>query len=390
MGLDLIFDALLRVLRRWWRWRSRRGGCRRVSVAAAPAEAALVVRAQPAETRVFERRLTVQGTLEARRFVPVAARADGILEILGVDRGDPVVAGQTVLFPVDPASRANALTIAEQDLAVAEAAAQVARATREAARVEAGKVALDYARYERLRHDGRISAGEFEAAEVSRARAQSALAVADAQVNLAERQIKRAEAALEIARKNLEDTRAVAPISGRVSARLAEPGERVTAGRVVVRIEDLSEIEAVALLPAAYHGEVIPGVTKFRLTLDGRAAGEHAVTYRAPTIQPLLRTFEIRARLNHVAGEAVPGSTADLTLVFESRAGVGVPSLSVLSRGGSPTVFVVEKGRARARVVEPGLQNDGWTEIRAGLRPGELVVTEGQTQLFDDRPVEIQ
>ena len=48
--------------------------------AAAPSVPVITVRAQDVAARTFERRLTVQGTLEAKYFANVAARADGNLE----------------------------------------------------------------------------------------------------------------------------------------------------------------------------------------------------------------------------------------------------------------------------------------------------------------------
>lgn len=364
-------------------------GCGKKEVAAAESARPLAVRVLPAESRAFERRLTVQGTLEAKNFANVASRADGNLDAIWVDEGDPVVADETALFQIDPISRENALTIAKQNLAVAEASLEVAEASARKTDAEARKANLDFARYERLRKEDKVSANEFEAAEVARAQAQAGLAVANAQVDLAERQVKQAEAALSIAEKNLADARIVAPISGVVSARSAEPGEQMSVGRVVLRIDDLSVVEAAAYLPAQYYPDVVPGQTTFRLGINGREAGAHAVTYRSPTINPTLRTFEIKGLVTAAAPLAVPGQMATLTLVFESRQGLGIPSASILDRAGKPTVFVVQNGKALAREVQPGLQNDAWTEILSGLEPGEPVVTEGQTQLRDGLPVEV-
>ena len=361
----------------------------------APTEAAgdaarvLTVRAVPATARTFERRLTVQGTLEAETFANVAARADGNLDALWVDEGDPVTAGETELFQVDPVQRENARTIARQDLAVAKASQTVAEASALKTEAEARKARLDFERFERLHQDGKVSLGEFEAADVARAQAEAGLAVAKAQVDLARRQVKQAEAGLAIAEKNLADARAIAPISGVVSARLAEPGEQMSVGKTVLRIEDLSRVEAAAFLPAQYYPDVVPGATTFRLAVGGRPAGEHTVTTRSPVINPVLRTFEIKGRLQNAGELAVPGQMADLTLVFESREGLGVPSAAVLVRGGRPVVFVARDGVAAAREIETGLQNDGWTEILSGLEPGEPVVTEGQTQLHDGMPVDV-
>ena len=366
-------------------------GCGKKESATAAAETvrALAVRVQPAAERTFERRLTVQGTLEAKNYANVASRADGNLDAIWVDEGDAVVAGETALFQIDPVSRENSLTIAKQNLAVAEASLEVAEASAKKTEAEAHKASLDFARYERLHQDGKVSDNEYEAAEVQNAQAKAGLAVAQAQVDLAKRQVKQAEASLSIAEKSLADTKILAPISGVVSSRTAEPGEQMSVGRVVLRIDDLSVVEAAAYLPAQYYPEVVPGQTTFRLGIGGREAGAHAVTYRSPTINPTLRTFEIKGQVEAADGLAVPGQMADLTIVFETRAGLGVPSAAVLVRGGKPAVFVARDGQAFLREVQTGFQNDGWTEILSGLNAGESVVTEGQTQLRNDMPVEV-
>ena len=184
-------------------------GCGKKEAAAAEKPVrALAIRAQPAAKRDFERRLTVQGTLEAKNYANVASRADGNLDAIWVDEGDAVVAGETALFQIDSANRQNALAIAEQDLAVAKASRAVAKASAQKTEAEARKAALDYDRYERLHRDGRVSDNEFEGANVQHAAAKAAIAVAEAQMDLAERQVKQAESAVSIAQKNLADAKA--------------------------------------------------------------------------------------------------------------------------------------------------------------------------------------
>ena len=123
------------------------GGCGRRDAApvaaAAPPVRRLAVRVQPCAVRAFERRLTVQGTLEAKRFAHVAARADGNLDAIWVNVGDRVTAEETPLFQIDPVGRQNAVTIAEQAHAVAQATLAVARAQTTRSEAEARKSALD-------------------------------------------------------------------------------------------------------------------------------------------------------------------------------------------------------------------------------------------------------
>ena len=144
--------------------------------------AAVPVRAKATESRTFERRLTVQGAVECKVVADVAARVPGNLDSIAVDEGDRVEAGKTTLFQIDPASLEKATTIAEQDLKVARASLDVARAQAVQTEAEAKKALLDFARYQRLHEQGKVSDNEFETRDVHSAQAQAAQDVAKAGV----------------------------------------------------------------------------------------------------------------------------------------------------------------------------------------------------------------
>ena len=350
---------------------------------------ALTVRTQPVASRTFERSLSVQGAIETKVYANVASRIAGNLESVAVDEGDSVKAGETVLFQIDPASLQKELSIAEQTLEVAKASLDVAQATASAAEAEAKKAMLDFDRYKRLHEQGKVSDNEFEARDVQNTQAKAAIDVAKANVNLSERKVSQAAASLEIARKNLADSKVVAPISGVVSSRTAEPGEQMSVGKVVLRIEDLSTKEAVAFIPARYYPEVTEGKTQFGLVMNGRDAGLHTITYRSPTVDPALRTFEIKGKIAGEGDIIVPGDMATVKLVFETRQGLSVPTAAVVFRNGKNIVFVVENNQAVEREVAIGLENDFNTEIRSGLKAGEVVVIEGQSLLNNGRAVSV-
>lgn len=358
-------------------------GCGPKAETAAAEAAVLSVRVKPAESRNFERRLTVQGSIESKVYANVASRIAGNLESVAVDEGDNVTAGETVLFQIDPASLRKELTIAEQTLEVARASLEVVKASATMAEAEAKKAILDFERYNRLHEQGRVSDDEYEAHDVRNTQAKAAIDVAKANVNLTERKVAQAEASLEIARKNLADAKVLAPISGVVSSRTAEPGEQMSIGDVILRIENLASKEAVAFLPAPYYSEVIEGQTQFSLVMNGKDAGLHTVTYRSPTVDPALRTFEIKGKIADEGDGVVPGDMASLKIIFETRKGISVPTSSVLFRNGRNIVFVAENDKAVEREVAIGLENDFNTEILSGIREGDGVVTEGQSLLVN-------
>jgi RND family efflux transporter MFP subunit len=347
----------------------------------------LAVRTLKAEQRTFERRLTVQGNIEAKQIANVASRLAGNIDAIYVDEGDRVEANKTVLFQIDPLSLQSAVIASEQQLAVAQASLEVAKASLGKSEAEATKAARDFERFQRLHKDGRVTDNEFEIHHLQYEQAKVGLAVSKAQVGLAESHVLQAAAALEISRKSLTDTKSVAPISGAVTMRHKEPGEQVGIGEIVMRIEDPSSIEAVAYLPAAYYTEVLPGKTPARLTIAGKEAGSFIVTYRSPVINTTLRTFEIKGKVE--SKEAVAGAMADITLVFESRKAIGIPSNALLQRNGKPSVFIARDGKSLLKNLETGLINEGWTEVASGLEADDLVIIEGQTQLREGMAVTI-
>jgi len=135
----------------------------------------------------------------------------------------------------------------------------------------------------------------------------------------------------------------------------------------------------------------VPGQTAMRINVSGIDVGRQVITYKSPTIQPKLRTFEIKCVLRDPPAGVTSGAMAQIVVVLESRQGLGVPSAAFQERGGRSVVFVVENDAARAVPVETGIESDGWTEIRAGdLKEAAPVVTIGQYMIEAGTPVVIQ
>jgi multidrug efflux pump subunit AcrA (membrane-fusion protein) len=350
--------------------------------------AALPVKVVAAAARDFERRFTVQGTLEAKHYANVAARVGGNLDAIWVDDGDRVEAGRTRLFQIDPVTLSNAVVSAEKELAVARATLKVNEAAADKAETEFKKAELDYRRYARLHEKGTVTDNEYETYETAYAAGRASVRLARSQVDLAAAQAGRAGAALQTARKNLADSLIAAPVSGIVHRRAAEPGEQLAVGQVVLRIDDPSVVEASAYLPAPFYREVEAGKTAFQLAANREPVGRYTVSYRSPTIDTTLRTFEVKGLVRDNP-KAVPGDMAEFTFVFETRKGLAVPDASVLERLNRRVVFVEKDGKARMTDVKTGLRNDGWTEILEGLNEGDRVLSEGQSQATDGAAVEV-
>lgn len=345
----------------------------------------------PAQTRLFEQRIEVQGSVEAKNTAMVSPRIPGVVETLFVNEGDMVVAGQTRLFATDSVKIEKAVQIQKLDLAVARCAQREAVANLERSRADFEKAELDYRRFERLLEKQAVTPDAFEQQQSRYRQTQAMLRLAEAQMDLMNEKQKQAEVALAISQKDLADSVIVAPISGRISMKMLESGEMGSPGQPVFRIEDPSLVEISAMIPANFYPQIIPGQTQMKIGVASIDVGLFPISYKSPTIQPKLRTFEIKALLKDPPPVVVPGAMAAISVVLESRKSVGVPTVALQKRGDRAVVFIIQNNQARAVQIATGLETDGWTEVKQGtLTDGVPVVTMGQYLLNDGTPVTVQ
>jgi len=345
----------------------------------------------PITLRDFERSLVVQGNVEAKHFAMVAPRIPGTIEVIHVEEGNPVVAGQTRLFQTDAVALEKNVQIGHHSLTVAQCAKREALANLEKTKADFHKAQLDYERFKRLYEKQAVTADAFEQQQSRYEQLDAVVKLATAQVDLTAAQADRAQAALAIAEKDLADATIYAPIDGTVSARLQEPGEMGDPGIPVIRIDDTSLVEVAAFLPAQYYASVVPGQTVMKIHVSGIDLGGRIITYKSPTINPKLRSFEIKCVLNDPDEAVAPGAMAQLVVVLDSREGLGVPSSALQQRGGRSVVFIIKNDTAHMISVKTGLENDGWTEIVDGdLVENTPVVSMGQSMIEKGTLVSIQ
>jgi len=336
-------------------------GCSRQQ--AEKVDARLLVRVGSVRRDVaFTDALRVQGSVRAKDTTSVSARVPGTIDALLVEEGARVAKG-TPLFQVDRVNLENAVRAARDDLAMARA--KVAQA-----KVSSEKAALDAERLKRLLAGAAVTKDMFEKAEVGAKSAAAALEAAEALRT-------KAETGLAVAEKNLADSRVVAPFDAVVTRKHKSAGDYVGPGAKVFDLENPSAYEICVTLNAAQYARVRTGETRLRLARPVGGARDLTVTYKAPTVSSLTRTFEVRALLPRTDAVAA-GMLLDGEVVFAERKGQGLPASAVADRGGGDCVFVVKDGRVGRLVVEAGLETDGWREIvKPALSDDVKIILEG-------------
>ena len=300
-----------------------------------------------AEVRELQRALPVSGSLKAVDSAYVKARVPGELQGLTLREGDAVKAGQV---------------IARIDATEMQARLKQAREQADAARAQIDIAERQYGNNKALVDQGFISRSALDTSANNLAAAQS--------------NHKAALAAVDLAAKGMEDTVLRAPISGIVSQRLAQPGERVPVDGRVVEIVDLSRLELEATLSAADSVEVQVG-QQAQLQVEGSA---RPVTARVVRINPSAQAGS-RSVLGYLAVVDPTGLRQGLfaqgTLGVGRASALAVPLSAVRTDKPAPYVQVVEDNKVAHKAVTPGARGeadkDTWVGV-TGLQPGAVVV----------------
>jgi len=338
----------------------------------------------PAKEMTFESTVVVSGNVQAKNYALVSARIPGSLDAVYVDEGDLVESNKTRLFQTDSLKLTKAVAMGEQGLTVAEYSVREKEASLEQMLADKEQAKVDLERYRELIRHNAVPRQLVEQQE-SRFKQSSAMVKhSEALLALEKTKLEQARVSLTMAQKDLADALVIAPISGRVSQRFMEPGEMAAAGTPVVKIEDLSVLEISVFLPEEYYARVEPGKTRMRIEVSGIDLGVQPVTYKSPTVNPKLRTFEVKGLVESPPPGVAPGCLAEVAIVMDQRTGVGVPTVAIGQRGGHSVVFIVEGEQARMVQVKTGREISGWTEIVEGDVTAQTpVLTMGQ-QLVED------
>jgi RND family efflux transporter MFP subunit len=222
------------------------------------------------------------------------------------------------------------------------------------------------------------------------AAAQREADAADGEVSDAEEEAVQARAAQSAAAALGQHTAILAPFAGVVTERLHNPGDMVgtASADVILRVVDPRQVEVVASVALADSGRFAAGASARGVT-DTRPAPEILRVLSRP--EPEAGATAVPTRLAFVgATELSAGTQLGVEIDAEQHSNVAlVPAVAVVKDGAESAVFVAAGNQARKRVVVLGLRDAERVEIRSGVKAGELVVTQGQSNLRDGSAISV-
>jgi len=319
-----------------------------------------LVRTETVEISVQSER-SFTGIVAARVQSDLGFRIPGKVLARLVDAGQTVKRGQA-LMRIDPTDLRLAMRAHEEAVAAAKARMR--------------QTSDDEARQRDLVAVGAVSRSAYD-------RAKAAAEAARAELNAA-------EARADVARNETGYAVLLADADGVVVETLAEPGQVVNVGQVVVRVAHAGRREAIIELPetlrpaigstgrATLYGSALTGPAKLRQLSD--AANRHT------------RTFEARYVLEGALADAPLGSTISVQISNgRSAPALQVPIGAIFDPGKGPGVWLVEGETPRVtwRAVQiAGLSSEA-ASVVGNLEAGDRVVALGAHLLREGEHVRL-
>ena len=283
------------------------------------------------ENRPLARWLPVSGTLQAVRQTTVKAKVAGDVAGLDVREGDAVRAGQVLAHINSPDLTAR---LVDRQGAVESARAQLALAEK------------TRAMNLRLLSDKFISQNAFDGTESS--------------YNVARGNLKSAEAQAQLAQNALADAQVAAPLSGIVSKRHVQTGEKVAVESPMLTIVDLRDLEVQAMVPAIDVPELARGMpVELRVDGFGERRFEGRIDRINPSTEAGTRAIIVYVSLPNPDAALRNGMFASGRIALAASAPAPtLPAIAVRSEAGQSYVWTIDNGKLVRRIVITGRRDE--------------------------------
>jgi len=190
-----------------------------------------------------------------------------------------------------------------------------------------------------------------------------------------------------------ENSPVYAPVSGNVVTTPLAVGSVVSTNTPLLTIAVNSSVLIVAKVPEREIGQLRTGLSaQVRLEAFPGETFTASLSHISPVIDPVSRTKEIKLRLVRYDSRVTPGGFARVKLNTRNYPNVvSIPFQAIVEQRGKQIVYVLnpDDDTVNTREVEVGISVDGESEVRSGIKEGEIVVVQGQQFLSDSVQVRV-
>ncbi len=199
------------------------------------------------------------------------------------------------------------------------------------------------------------------------------------------------QAAVNLAKLNLERCTIRAPMDGIADRVFIEYGNFLDAGEPVATVLEMDRLKVEVGIPES-DVAAVRRLSQFEMTFDALDGETATGTYHYlfKTTDSMARLYSLEIKLDNPGLRILPDMFARVSIVKNRvDAGLAVPIYSLVSQKEKTGVFVETQGKISFRPVETGFQ-DGWRIlVKDGLVDGEHVVVVGHRIIEDGEQVHV-
>ncbi len=175
-----------------------------------------------------------------------------------------------------------------------------------------------------------------------------------------------------------------APMSGVIDARNVVVGQAVEPNMALFHISDRSQIAIVARVYEEDISKIKLGQkARVRVLSDTKQVFTGKVTLIDPNLDPSNRTVKVWIQMANPHGLLKPNMFARASVILRANgAALTIPNSAIIEANGEKFVFVRDGEKYNRVEISIGAKDDEYSEITAGLVPGDEVVTQGNREIY--------
>jgi membrane fusion protein, multidrug efflux system len=316
--------------------------------------------------------LNALGTVTSLATVTIRSQISGYLQKVDFKEGDEVKKGD-LIAEIDPRPYEAMLAQANGNLARDQALLKGAQ--------------VDLARYQGLATQNAVPHQTLDT--------QVALVAQD------QGTVEFDKAAVKSAEVNLQYTRILSPLDGRVGLRQVDQGNYVTPGDStgIVVITQLQPISVLFTVPEdnlqpiskrLQSGAVLPAAALDRG--GGKKIADGTLQTFDSQIDPTTGTIKLRAQFPNETKTLYPNQFVNIQLLLDTHKDVTTMPTAGVQRGvpGTFVYLVNSDDTVSVRKIELGVTDGDRIEVRSGLQPGDKIVVDGADKLRDGAKINVR
>ena len=305
--------------------------------------------------------ISATGTIMAEKQTTLASKIPGKIKSILIQEGQEVAADQKLI------------QLESKELELQTEIAESAHRSAASAIDEE-----NYKRHKALYEEGVITKSEFDKIE--------------SEYKAAKADKERLEKTVKLQEEQKTSSEITAPFPALTAQILVHEGEVIAAGQPLAMLVSMDTVN-VEVPIASQNIEKIQKGLQAHVTVDSSSEPfQGTLENISPVADPVSRTFNTKIKIENKNRILKPGMFAKVSIIIQRRPqAITLPKTVLVKKEDLPGkwIYTLKNKKAHLQQIQTGLESKDDIEVTSSLDPLEMVVTAGQSELYEGAPVSI-